>query len=329
MDIEHFCTGEPSGVLSIDPTFNLGPFYVTPMTYHNLLVTTPRKNNPILLGPILIHKTKTFQPFHYLGSTLIRLNSALIGLKAFGTDGEPELIKAFRLLFPKAVYLRCTNHLRQIIKDKLRDLYCPTQSVSSEFCTDILGRKVGSHFEAGLADSDSPSSFDKALKSLEPKWNNLKRSCNPSKTEPQFHSLFVQCKAHNFITCVLPKVRRQAGLSEPTALYTTNSSESLNHLIKLEVEWKESSLPKLIDLKKIADDHTIELQKCVVGRWKFTPLYSSLTVSEHNWFHVLSNTKKAQHMKKVFSQKPIPTRAPVSREDSSSSTVSSNSAESI
>ena len=99
MDIERLCTGEPSGVLSIDPTFNLGPFYVTPTTYHNLLVNTPRKNNPILLGPILIHKTKTFRPFHYLGSILTRLNPALIGLKAFGTDGQPELIKAFRLLF--------------------------------------------------------------------------------------------------------------------------------------------------------------------------------------------------------------------------------------
>ena len=64
LDIERFCTGEPSSVLSIDPTFNLGPFYVTPTTYHNLLVTTPRGNNPILLGPVLIYKTKTFRPFH-------------------------------------------------------------------------------------------------------------------------------------------------------------------------------------------------------------------------------------------------------------------------
>ena len=55
LDIERFCTGELSSVLNIDPTFN-----VTPTTYHNLLVTTPHGNNPILLGPVLIHKTKTF-----------------------------------------------------------------------------------------------------------------------------------------------------------------------------------------------------------------------------------------------------------------------------
>ena len=42
-DLEHFCTASPSSVLSVDPTFNLGPFYVTPTTYHNLLVETGRQ----------------------------------------------------------------------------------------------------------------------------------------------------------------------------------------------------------------------------------------------------------------------------------------------
>ena len=57
VDIERFCTSEPSSVLGVDTTFNLGSFYVTPVTYHNLVVTTARRKNPILLGPILIHKT--------------------------------------------------------------------------------------------------------------------------------------------------------------------------------------------------------------------------------------------------------------------------------
>ena len=39
-DLERFCLGTPSSVLSVDPTFNLGPFYVTPISYHNLLVKT-------------------------------------------------------------------------------------------------------------------------------------------------------------------------------------------------------------------------------------------------------------------------------------------------
>jgi hypothetical protein len=98
-DMERFCTGESASVLSVDTTFNLGPFYVTPTTYQNLLVKTDRGNHPIILGPVLIHHTKTFRPFHYLASTLIRLNPRLVQLRAFGTDGEPELIKAFAPAF--------------------------------------------------------------------------------------------------------------------------------------------------------------------------------------------------------------------------------------
>ena len=37
-ELERFCTASPSLVLSVDPTFNSGSFYVTPTTYHNLLV---------------------------------------------------------------------------------------------------------------------------------------------------------------------------------------------------------------------------------------------------------------------------------------------------
>ena len=53
VDTERFCTCEPSSVLSIDTTFNLGFFCVTLVTLHNLLVTTALRKN--LLGLILIH----------------------------------------------------------------------------------------------------------------------------------------------------------------------------------------------------------------------------------------------------------------------------------
>ena len=76
------------------------------MTYSNLLVTTKTGSNPILLGPVIIHQTKTLRPFHYFASTLLRLNPHLMKLKAFGTDGEPELIKAFNMCFPNATHLR-------------------------------------------------------------------------------------------------------------------------------------------------------------------------------------------------------------------------------
>ena len=80
-DIVRFCTGDRNGILSVDPTFNLGPFYVNPTTYSNLLVTTKNGNHPILLGPVIIHQTKTLRPFHYFASTLLRLNPQLVHLE--------------------------------------------------------------------------------------------------------------------------------------------------------------------------------------------------------------------------------------------------------
>lgn len=121
-------------------------------------MTTAKGNHPILLGPVLIHQTKTFRPFHYFASTLVRVNPNLMKLRAFATDGESELIKAFDLTFPEAAHLRCTNHLRQNIKDKLRALSIP-QEAWKEFLADIFGAQVGSHFEMGLVDAESESSF--------------------------------------------------------------------------------------------------------------------------------------------------------------------------
>ena len=297
-DMERFCTGHPSSVLSIDPTFNLGPFNVTPTTYHHLLVETSRGSNPILLGPILIHQTKTFRPFHYFASTLIRLNPVLANLKAYGTDGEPELIKAFDTCFPRAVHLRCTNHIRQNIKDKLRSLNIP-DSVGKDFMADIFGVQVGSHLETGLVDSMSEMSFTKSLQRLKAKWDNLEMSCRAE--VPRFYDWFSHYKADEIVKCVLPKVRQQAG-QDPSVLFTTNSSESLNHVIKMEVEWKENRLPQLIEkMKSITEDQMSKVESAVVerGEWHFTSQYTDMIIPEIRWFSQMSTNAKKQHLSKV------------------------------
>ena len=312
-DLERFCTGDRSSVLSIDPTFNLGPFSVTPMTYQNLLTKTTRNgNHPILLGPILIHQTKTLRPFHYFASTLICLNLKFTGLKAYGTDGEPELIKAFKICFPNAVHLRCTNHLRQNIKDKLREFNI-SQHISKEILGDIFGLRHATHFESGLADAESKLSFTQSLERVKETWNNLERSCSPNEIVPRFHKWFCEYKSDDFKNCVLPEARRLAGCGDPTCFFTTNSSESLNHIIKQEVEWKETKLPILIEkLKSIIDDQICQNEKAVIsqGEWRFAQEYSNLVISKERWFSQMSENAKRLHLKKVFSQKPIASLQP-------------------
>ena len=178
-DLERFCTTSPSSVLSVYSTFNLGPFYVTPTTYHNLLVKTDRGNHPINLGPILTHQTKTSTV------SLFCLHS--------DSNGWRTGVKAFSISFPHAVHRRCTIHLRQNVKDKLRSLNVP-QNVAKEFLSDIFVMQTGSHFEAGLVDAESELSFMTALTKLKYRWNNLEKSCISSGTEPQFHAWFCKFK---------------------------------------------------------------------------------------------------------------------------------------
>lgn len=93
-DLVRFCT-VPEGftVLTVDPTFNLGDFDVTPTTYRHGLLTSIRSGNPpVFIGPTMIHYTKTFHTYLFFASTLIGLRRELQGLRAFGTDGEKSIV---------------------------------------------------------------------------------------------------------------------------------------------------------------------------------------------------------------------------------------------
>ena len=64
-DLERFCCKAPQGlnsVMTVDPTFNFGEFYFTPITFKNLAVHRKLTGQPkIDMGPALIHQRKVFQ----------------------------------------------------------------------------------------------------------------------------------------------------------------------------------------------------------------------------------------------------------------------------
>ena len=67
-DSSEFC------VITIDPTFSLGEFDVTPITYRHLMLETRRNPvSPIFLGPLLIHYKKSFASYLFFGSSLVGL----------------------------------------------------------------------------------------------------------------------------------------------------------------------------------------------------------------------------------------------------------------
>lgn len=109
IDLERFCCDDAEFIpMSVDPTFKLGKFNVTPISMRNLTLSThPEKlSNPILLGPVLVHFSKTEEAYTAFFQTLLRLRPGISKLKAYGTDGETALCNALQSVFPQATPLR-------------------------------------------------------------------------------------------------------------------------------------------------------------------------------------------------------------------------------
>jgi len=97
-NLKTYCTSElVASILTVDPTFNIGKYSVTPVTYQDLLLVSKRTGeHPICIGPILISQNLTkevYTDFVYC----IQKNCPGLKeeLRAFGTDGEKPLEQSF------------------------------------------------------------------------------------------------------------------------------------------------------------------------------------------------------------------------------------------
>ena len=171
LDLERFCCNESAfSVLTVDPTFSLSDFDVTPTTYHHLLLRSSRTGKPpVMLGPIMIHYRKNFGTYVFLAASLVSINKNLAKIQAFGTDGEVALSNAFAHGFKGAVHLLCFNHVRHNLKEELHSLGISSE-VRSEILSDIFGKRIDAMHLTGLVDSKSEQEFETSLATLVQKW---------------------------------------------------------------------------------------------------------------------------------------------------------------
>ena len=171
-DLNRFCTDiDDFFVMTIDPTFSLGDFDVTPIMYRNLLFHSRRTGHPpVCIGPVMIHYRKTYETYLFFASSLVGLSRGLIDLKAFGTDGEIALSDVFSHEFSNAVHLVCSIHMMRNIKQKLIDFHVP-EAVHSEILKDIIcGMQCDGTLYEGLIDASDSLQFDEQLDFLHEKW---------------------------------------------------------------------------------------------------------------------------------------------------------------
>ena len=193
-DIERFLTNNHQfGILTVDTTFNLGEFYVTVVSYPQLMLQDVRTGkHPTMIGSVLIHQQTDFPSFNYFAAILISYNKKLRNALCFGTDGDKALVEVFAHNFPCALQLRCFIHFKKNVQEKLRSLGFPS-SISDKVLADIFGKHTGSGYKEGLVDCVSEEAFDIFMQSLKEVWDDYEQPFAPA-GGPQFHSYFVNTK---------------------------------------------------------------------------------------------------------------------------------------
>ena len=91
------CSESESHPISIDYTFNMGQYKVTPVVYKQLFLRTKRYGTgPVFIGPTMIHHKKDVDTYKVPASTCVSNCKGLTNAKGFVTDGEEELVQTWK-----------------------------------------------------------------------------------------------------------------------------------------------------------------------------------------------------------------------------------------
>ena len=124
-DLARFCTVAGNfSIMTIDPTFSLGEFDVTVITYRHLMLSSHQGDQiPAIIGPVMVHYKNTFSTYLFFASSLVGLRRVLANVKSFGTDGEQALVDAFQHEFSSSSHLTCCIHVRRNTKARIRNCW--------------------------------------------------------------------------------------------------------------------------------------------------------------------------------------------------------------
>ena len=231
-------------------------------------------------------QTDKYQSFF---SSLIKLQPEIIGLKAYGTDGEKPLLNALEMCFPNAISLRCFIHKKKNIEEHLKG---SSAVVIKEIVSDIFGIQDGEVFNSGLVDKESEEAFDVSLGRLYKRWEKL---------APGFHKWFVAHQANSFRRCMILPVRERAQLGSPPLQFTNNPNESSNSVVKHWVGFSKNSWPEFVKkLQKLVEAQLTEADKAVYGCGDFSLAseFASFEVDAVIW-HKMSSVQRKAHLHKI------------------------------
>ena len=254
---------------------------------------------------------------------MVSHSKKLRDVRAFGTDGDEALTDAFAHNFPSSKHLRCHIHLKRNVAEKLKGRGFPS-STADEFLADIFGKRSGCTYEEGLVDSEDVADFDARLLVCKAVW--LARE-GPYVRDGQlsFFDYFQKYYANVVRYNMLKQLRIDAGLGNPPDIFTTNSSESINAVLKRKVNFKESEWSEFNrQLKEIVDEQREETIRVLSGRgqYRLCKPYHRLEANPQGWIQ-MSTDQKRQHVQR-FDSASLRPMSGVKRLSYSYSTVNSD-----
>ena len=237
-DLQFFLSQKSGNAIGVNRTFNLGVFYVTALVYKNLRVVRKDNENehPLCIG-VFIHRDAKFPAYNYFFVTIksslcseysvesfeIRLGKDMI----IGSDEEQTLMNAIASHFPASEHFLCTKHL----KDGTR-AYMQTKVGVPQKDRKIITKQIFG--EDGIVNADDTAEFDARSKKI------LKDIVK----YPKFATYFQKKLKPTVENFVSDPARR----SKSTTTWTNNNCESLNHIMKLDADWKVQTTPALINM---------------------------------------------------------------------------------
>ena len=120
-----------------------------------------------------------------------------------------------------------------------------------------------------------------------------------------YPSLITSKKNYADIVCynMLKDLRVSAGLGDPPSIFTTNSSESINAVVKRKVNFKETEWPQFNqELKQIVNEMHEESIRALSGRgqYRLSKPYLHLQVDPNKWAKMTSEQRR-EHVKRFES----------------------------
>lgn len=287
-DIRRFCGNDVDGnlrsVLGVDRTFNLSSLFVTVTVFkNNSVVRTSTQQPPIFIGPVMLHgdgKFKTYLMFFArlvaalstsLSSTEVRLQEQILT----GSDEESALVKAIRTMFPNSKHLFCMIHCKDNVRHHLNKIGVPLETREH-----VLRLLFGAGGVVAAADD----------KTLEMRISAVMQYVRQSNID-----------AVDYLqTRILPKISDNVKIIWQNSWlgiysWTNNNCESINNLLKLDLDWKPARLTDLVshihDLVRLQYE---DVRRAMFGRGDFhlAPQFAKHYVPFSHWT-VLS--EEAQH----------------------------------